>query len=166
MKRKPNRYTVCMAKDEVIYDKLKEVLDFLVLADAIPEHFQDCGHVFQSREAAVRTLALYWVIRAANEQKLNLNSDTVRNAYEEIINSERRCMEVDGACYFVRPVAFDDPVYGDIGYYSPFVRYEKFIPTLNAYLINTKKIPPCAPKENCATISASSTKGCQNPSED
>ena len=138
MSNKPNRFAICAAKDDVIYDKTREVLDFLILADAIPQNFLDLGHVFQSRDAAVRALALYWVIRIRNEQKLDLASDIVKSAYHEIINGERYCGEVDNTCYFVRPVAFDDPTYGAIGYYSPFGRYEKFIPTLDAYLIFKK----------------------------
>lgn len=167
MNNKPNRYTICMAKDNVIYDKLKETLDFLVLADAIPEQFSEYGCLFQGRGAAMRTLALYWAIRASNEQKYNLNSDIIKRTYNEIINGERYCMEVDGSCYFVRPVAFDDPVYREIGYYSTFDKYEKFIPTLAAYLINTKRLsPPCAMQTNCAIIPASSTNGSQKPPED
>ena len=128
----PHRFTICKAKDGVIYDALKEVICFLQLADAVPEHFLVFGSVFQRRDAAMRALALYYIIRATQEQKLDLRDWLVKMAYAEIMCDARLCLEKDGTQYFVRPVGSNDPVCGSNC--ISFGKYERFIPTLDAYI--------------------------------
>lgn len=129
----PYRYTICKTENGAIVDKTEEVLVFLELSDALPRNFSQFGNMFRRRESAIRALALYWVLRAALEHKSDLCQDVVKEAYARIIDGTRYAMETDGSCYFVRPVAFDDPFlincrisFGD--------KYEKLIPSLDAYL--------------------------------
>lgn len=127
----PNRFTISKFENNAIIDKTEEVLTFLELADAVPERFTVLGNVFIHRESAMRALALYYILRVINEQKNDIHSDIVKEAYTELMDGSRNAVEADDSRYFVRPIAFDDPIFLNgiaIG------KYEKFIPTLDAYI--------------------------------
>jgi hypothetical protein len=128
----PNRFTISKFENNAITDKTKDVLTFLELADAVPKEFTVFGNVFIHRESAMRALALYFILRAIYEHKYDIHSNIIKKTYTELMNGNRYAMEADDSRYFVRPVAFDDPIIlnGSI----TIGKFERFIPTLDAYI--------------------------------